>query len=593
MRSGPTLPTALRFLLVLTPLPLAGCILDVTKGTDPFQDLHPGMRVEVKGSADRDPPVIDSLREIVPKPSDRPVKAELTAKAGAAGEGSIEMLGREILVGPKTVYENRDRERIEAFHPEPGEWLKVKLRVKGGVLRARTVRRTVRRDRFKLIGTIRETRPEGRLLSIGGFPLEVSESAKFRLLTSGKDDPLSLFLQDEQKGVPFTLRLHDRLRAGGEFSFKPEIRDEYDLDTKKRGDRISLKEDFKIDLLWRMSDGGAFALLEVSTGTTDRFREGSPDTRDDRASVSRAYAYLPLGFLGDGFRLQVGRQDFYEKREWLYDEVLDALRLLYRGEEWRFEGAVAAGREFLDDNNATKSSATYTALLAKYWDEVWRTSVYVLQRKDWTLANFEPFLFGLRSYAKRKRGFGHWVELGGAKGYHGTKRILGYAMDGGIMFRPDLPGRPTFVLGYALGTGSSNPAGREGYRQSGWQDNNGKFGGVTSFRYYGEVLEPELSNLQVLTIAVGARPIRTASVDLVFHKYRQHRPEAAFTGARRLKASPNGRSRELGWGLDCILGYRPSSRFSFELVAGLFDPSRAFNERNTAHKVELQLRLKF
>ena len=35
------------------------------------------------------------------------------------------------------------------------------------------------------------------------------------------------------------------------------------------------------------------------------------------------------------------------------------------------------------------------------------------------------------------------------------------------------------------------------------QRNRGKFNGVVSFRYYGEVLDPELTNLRILTLGIG------------------------------------------------------------------------------------------
>ena len=59
------------------------------------------------------------------------------------------------------------------------------------------------------------------------------------------------------------------------------------------------------------------------------------------------------------------------------------------------------------------------------------------------------------------------------------------------------------------------------FRQTGIQDNNDKFGGVTSFKYYGELLEPELSNLHILTAGIGRRFGRRMSLDLIYHNYRQ------------------------------------------------------------------------
>ena len=50
-------------------------------------------------------------------------------------------------------------------------------------------------------------------------------------------------------------------------------------------------------------------------------------------------------------------------------------------------------------------------------------------------------------------------------------------------------------MGWAWGSGDQEPqSGNNGtFRQTGFQDNNDKWSGVTSFRYYGELVDPELS----------------------------------------------------------------------------------------------------
>ena len=93
---------------------------------------------------------------------------------------------------------------------------------------------------------------------------------------------------------------------------------------------------------------------------------------------------------------------------------------------------------------------------------------------------------------------------------------------GGTWFLP-LFGRTAVTAGYAYGSG--DPGMEEfrdtGFRQTGLQDNSDKFLGVASFRYYGELLDPELSNLHVVTAGVGLRFFKKSSIDLVYHWYRQ------------------------------------------------------------------------
>ncbi|MEE2664567.1 MAG: alginate export family protein, partial [Myxococcota bacterium] len=64
---------------------------------------------------------------------------------------------------------------------------------------------------------------------------------------------------------------------------------------------------------------------------------------------------------------------------------------------------------------------------------------------------------------------------------------------------------PALSIGYAYGSGDGDTDFESfgGFRQSVLADNNGKLRGVNRFRYYGELLDPNLSNLQIVTAALG------------------------------------------------------------------------------------------
>ena len=48
---------------------------------------------------------------------------------------------------------------------------------------------------------------------------------------------------------------------------------------------------------------------------------------------------------------------------------------------------------------------------------------------------------------------------------------------------------------------------------AGLQENEADFGGAASFKDYGEVLDPELSNLAIFTVGLGLRPSEKFSLD--------------------------------------------------------------------------------
>src|SRR5262249_54067061 len=145
----------------------------------------------------------------------------------------------------------------------------------------------------------------------------------------------------------------------------------------------------------------------------------------------------------------------------------------------------------------------------------------------------EPLLYGVRSYSRQRRGLSHWLELGGASG-HSTfgdpnatpstafrADLLGFAVDAGALWAFGGVLHPAGAGGYPIRPRARRDAEKQGYRQSGYNDNNAKLGGVTSVHYYGEVLRPELSNIGIATVAGAIRPTDASSVSLLYHHYEQ------------------------------------------------------------------------
>ena len=108
------------------------------------------------------------------------------------------------------------------------------------------------------------------------------------------------------------------------------------------------------------------------------------------------------------------------------------------------------------------------------------------------------------------------------------------------------------------------------------QLNNGKFNGVSSFRYYGELLRPELSNLHIETLGLGFRIRRKTSVDAVYHRYRLDQPAAELVDAAFDDRRLNLIDRDVGREWDLIVGFEELEHWEFELNVSLFDPGDAF-----------------
>jgi alginate production protein len=213
-------------------------------------------------------------------------------------------------------------------------------------------------------------------------------------------------------------------------------------------------------------------------------------------------------------------------------------------------------------------------------------AAYTIRRDDLTKKEGRPLHIGMRALGAPSDHFNYWAELAFVRGTdESSRKFSGHGFDVGFTYRFAVPAlSPSVTLGYAFGTGDGNPddsRNRE-FRQSGLQSNEEKFTGVAEFKYYGEALDPELSNLKIFTVGFGFRPARNVTVDLVYHRYRLDKiadaiRNSALTALMNLDdARP---SKDVGSAFDIVLGIRRLfgvRRLGVDLRAGWFYPGDAF-----------------
>lgn len=156
---------------------------------------------------------------------------------------------------------------------------------------------------------------------------------------------------------------------------------------------------------------------------------------------------------------------------------------------------------------------------------------------------------------------------------------------------------PALSIGYAHGSGDSGTDSESfgGFRQSVLADNNGKLRGVNRFRYYGELLDPNLSNLQIATAALGFRFLTNSSVEFVYHAYFQPEP-ADFLFDSNLRTEPRGVESFIGHEFDISIGMREwNNWFDFELIAAMFRAGEAFGpaEGKMSYLIHFEFDLNF
>ena len=126
-----------------------------------------------------------------------------------------------------------------------------------------------------------------------------------------------------------------------------------------------------------------------------------------------------------------------------------------------------------------------------------------------------------------------------------------------------------FVIGRAVGSGDGNPDdGRDkAYRQNGLQGDSEAFG---------ELYQPELSNLEIDLVGVEWQLDERIALSLVRYDYRQ-RKRADEMREVALEVDPDGSSRNLGSEIDLVLTITAYDGLEVVVTAAEFDAGKAYS----------------
>jgi alginate production protein len=294
------------------------------------------------------------------------------------------------------------------------------------------------------------------------------------------------------------------------------------------------------------------------------------------------------------FEFNVGRRNYEDERHWLYDTSLDIGSLSFRQGPLRIEAF--AGRQvwknanFAPNQSEVKDRINTTLVYLDYRGiEDIRLAAYTIRRDDLTRNLGMPRLTGVRALGRPTDNFNFWTELAYLGGTDPAgKRYSGRGLDVGATYRfTGAPLNPNVTLGYAYGSGDDDPNDKKNhtFQQSGLESNESRFAGISKFKYYGEVLDPQLSNIKIYTLGVGAYPAPNISVDLVYHRYRLSKfaDEVPGSPITALMSQVDPPSATMGTALDVILGFRQLfgiRRLGVDLRMGWFFPGKAFRRND-------------
>jgi alginate production protein len=493
-------------------------------------------------------------------------------------------------------------------------------------------------DRVQLLGSVSEgdRQADGSLqVTILDIPVTIPKNkyiAGSELTRRPDDRPPDSPLTVTILGAPVTL--------GGKLETKTRYRHNLSLDPDRADETFRLDQELSLRVFTLLTENVAMFLEGKALYEKELYdRLGR---RKLSWSFERGETWLYASNLFDSrFSLQVGRQNVREPRSWWWDKDLDAVRLHYDHRYWHAELSVAqqlGSVSTQEDQNDPEQVGVFRLLghSAWSWAKNQRLDMFFLYQNDhsgkrtigqtvkedqedesdaalvWvgsrTSGKIDLDRFGDLDY----RAEGAWVggretlldfkkdaDRPGSRRLKSVeaRNVHGWAFDSGLTWAPDLPGRPTLIFGYAFGSGDSNPehGTDHAFRQSGLFQNKSRLRGVTRFRYYGELLQPELSNLHLWTLGLGFRFWKESSIELIYHRYYQVDPAPLLRGAR-IDIDPLGQRSNIGEEWDLIIGMEEWDNFVVKVFGSLFRAGSAYGHQRSgeiASSLILQLDYNF
>ncbi|MSR61663.1 MAG: hypothetical protein EXS08_04340 [Planctomycetes bacterium] len=429
--------------------------------------------------------------------------------------------------------------------------------------------------------------------------------AKEHKVAVSREDSTRFRGEDDEFGKG--LRLTDQISLTGQLEAKRTTEDGFDLDESSNRNRTDELLTVRTRVSWD-SGGSLSGMVELRFNQLFREQQNFGFESDQNGVMGETF--LKWRTLAGTFDITLGRQDFDDEREWIYDQNLDGLRLSWEQPTWHLDLGVATtltdGSErdnhadnwslYLDNNNRKKHLAAWV-----FYRDI--GSYRLNSNLTATEKNLHLGVRAIGDFLPQNESWADFSVLSGSRdstdsGVPSSSDILGWAYDAGTTWSPPFADPLYFTLGYALGTGDDGNGGDDGtFRQTGLQDNTGKFGGVTSFQYYGELIDPELSNLGIFTLGVGAVLTKKTSLDLVYHTYTQDviQNQLSFSPVESnlRRATLNGTDADIGAEFDVIFGYRRFASWDMELVGAWFQAGDAWTVGDDAFMAKVQLRYRF
>jgi len=403
----------------------------------------------------------------------------------------------------------------------------------------------------------------------------------------------------EPDAPPDTPRqISEHFSVGFRVGEETDLRRDMDLDSATPDNYFSHEPQIQIAAHYNIPNTFRFfAILRLRKEYAVQ-EQGAPVNRRYFLQLDDAYISAPLPF--GNTVASLGRIRMPDYRSWVYSNSQvknEALHVIHRGDGKVLQFAVVTKelipRNLLHPIHIDRTLNYVGSAEYNLADNIRATGV-LLYQDNLAFDNRDRTYLTLRSRGTFWGALDYWADFSHVRGSNGPDKMRGYAADVGATLKFGHALAPHVTASYALGSGDDDPTDGvdRSFRHTGVNENRHHFGGVTRFKYYGEILDPELSNIGVLTLAAGFKPSLISSVDVIYHSYRRVKPGGAMS--LNVDQAPSAPGHDLGQEVDLVLGYRNRSEWEFEALAGYFVPGAIFGPtRSDAARILLKAKYNF
>lgn len=170
----------------------------------------------------------------------------------------------------------------------------------------------------------------------------------------------------------------------------------------------------------------------------------------------------------------------------------------------------------------------------------------------------------------------YWVDVASMHGKYQSKAASGLGYDfGGKYYFTRYSAGIAASLAYGSGGGSL-------YLQPSFTNNRSNYlSKDVSYRYYGEFLQPELSNMRIATLNAlyHFNNDTNKTAILALHNYAQDKASKGQYNATNKTVAPNGKSTDIGNEIDLILHYDLFANSYWRFSFGYFLGGSAYNKK--------------